>query len=345
MEHYSNTEHPSVDLLIARVLGDTATADECQQLENWIVEADENLAYYKQSKALWDTSLHMDTALEKSLESVLTQIKPSPAKRRILPILQKIAAVFFLPLLLGTLVLLYQLQENRISSSSWIQTTAAFGSLSQLQLPDGTKVWLNTGSTISYPEKFTSGERTIKLKGEAYFEVTSDVKNPFVVQTDHFTVTATGTRFNIMAYKELTNCQVTLAEGKVAVGGMKNTSEILMRPNQNLRIDVSKGQTSLEDVDAYKFFSWKDGKIIFRNDRLGDIANRLSLQYNADIEIQGDIKDLRFRATFENETLGEVLTLLKLASPFVYEEHAPQYLADGTFTKRKIIIKATTNQK
>ncbi len=345
MEHYSMSEAASVDLLIARFLGNTATSDECRQLESWMAENDENLRYFKESKAFWDSALHPNLDVEKSLDAALKQINPKPARRKILPLLQRIAAVLFIPLLLGSMFLLFQTRQHSDSANNWIQTTSAFGAMSQLQLPDGSKVWLNSGSTISYPEKFAAGERIVKLNGEAYFEVSADIKKPFTVQTRHFDVTATGTRFNVMAYKELATNFVTLAEGKVTVSTSRGKSEYPLKPNQNLRFDVLNGHTSMEETDAYKFFAWKDGKIIFRNDRLSDIANRLSYQYNAEIEIAGDIKDLRFRATFENETLSEVLALLKLASPFVYEEQAPQYQDDGTFTKRKIIIKPASNQK
>ena len=343
MEQKTQSDLSSADLLIARFLGETASADECRQLENWINETPENRVYFKQMKALWDSSYLAGDQVERSLESSMKKLQRSPM--RLLSQLQKIAAVLFLPLLLGSILLFFQYKQQTPSQSAWIQTSSPFGSLSKIELPDGSKVWLNTGSSLSYPVRFDGSDRTVKLEGEAYFEVVSDPSNPFEVQTATCSVTATGTRFSIMAYKGMATHQVTLAEGKVKVGNLPNKREIHLKANQNLRLNVSTGQASLEEADAYKYFAWKDGRIIFRNDRLSDIADRLSLQYNTDIEIQGDISELRFRATFENETLTEVLNLLKLASPFVYEEQSPQYQADGSFSRRKIILQATSNQK
>lgn len=108
--------------------------------------------------------------------------------------------------------------------------------------------------------------------------------------------------------------------------------------------DTLSEQVKIETGDTYKHFAWKDGKLVFRNDNISEVARRISLQYNIDIEIKGEeIKKYRYRATFENEPLGELLRLLKLSSPIEYSEIKPKALPDGTFSKRKIIIFSTAN--
>jgi ferric-dicitrate binding protein FerR (iron transport regulator) len=225
---------------------------------------------------------------------------------------------------------------------------AAFGTFSLLELPDGSKVWLNSGSSLRYPDKFSSDNRTVYLIGEAYFEVHSDKTMPFFVNTPYFTVKATGTKFSVRAEKKFLRPSVTLIEGKVAVekpnkGAEANLIADLI-PNQHMTYDTLNGHFTIQTEDTYKYVAWKDGKLVFRNDNICEVARRISLQYNVDIEIKGEqIKNYRYRATFEDEPLGELLRLLKISSPIDYQEIKQKELPDGTFSRRKIIISSTNN--
>jgi len=204
-------------------------------------------------------------------------------------------------------------------------------------------VWLNSGSSLEFPEEFNDDERSVRLSGEAYFEVQANAKSPFCVGTPFFKVTATGTRFNVSAYKSWQYPSVALVEGKVSVlthvPSQKIGKTAILKPNQCLQVDTTNGEFTIVNEDSYKHIAWKDGKLVFRNDLLSTVAKRISLQYNIDIEIVGDqVKEYRYRATFENESLSELLTLLKLSSPFDYREISSQIRPDGTFTRKKILI-------
>jgi len=234
-------------------------------------------------------------------------------------------------------------RADRRAEETFTTTTAAFGSVSAFELQDGSLVWLNSGSSLRVPQKF--GEtRRVALTGEAYFEVRSDASSPFVVSTEGFSVRATGTMFHVMAY-EGQRPSVSLAEGKVTVNigdAAGNGKEMVMVPGQHLSLTENGSEYIIERGDVYKYYSWKDGRLIFRNDLLSDIMQRISLQYNVDIEITDrEIMKNRYRATFDEETLTEVLDLLRLASPFEYREIAPVGQPDGSFTKRKIIISSS----
>jgi ferric-dicitrate binding protein FerR (iron transport regulator) len=234
------------------------------------------------------------------------------------------------------------------SNITYNKVVAAFGSFSMLELPDGSKVWLNSGSSLQYPDKFNEDNRIVYLTGEAYFEVHSDETVPFLVNTSYFTVKATGTRFSVRAEKNFRIPSVTLIEGKVSVrklNSVENNGLItLLQPNQHMTYDTLTSQVAIQTEDTYKHVAWKDGKLVFRNDNISEVARRISLQYNVDIEIKGDeIKKYRYRATFENEPLGELLRLLKISSPIDYSEVKPKALPDGTFSRRKIIIFSTVN--
>jgi ferric-dicitrate binding protein FerR (iron transport regulator) len=220
---------------------------------------------------------------------------------------------------------------------------ATDGTRSALKLADGSLVWLNSGSSLKYPDKFIRGDRNVFLKGEAYFEVHSDKSHPFVVQTSTMRVRATGTKFCVSAYANDREAEVTLLHGNVSVtsqtGNKKNEVISEMKPNQHLALDTLSGKIKINIEDGYKYIAWKDGKLIFRNEPFSNVVKKISQLYKVDIELQGnELQDYRYRATFEDESLSEILKLLKLSSPINYKEIKRQRLPDGSFSKRKIII-------
>jgi ferric-dicitrate binding protein FerR (iron transport regulator) len=349
IENNMDNNYAKADALIAKYLGGNASQDEILMLEAWIRESDENQKYFWQCKNIWDASAELPVSTDKALAKVLRQINGERKSLTFWQVFQRVAAVLFIPLLIA-MFWLYS-QKNFTTSNSNItysKVVAAFGTFSLLELPDGSKVWLNSGSSLRYPDKFDNQNRTVFLVGEAYFEVHSDEHAPFLVNTPYFTVKATGTKFNVRAEKDFLTPSVTLIEGKVSVrksNSVKNNGLITnLLPDQHMIYDTLSGHFTIETDDTYKHFAWKDGKLVFRNDNISEVARRISLQYNVNIEIKGnEIKKYRYRATFENEPLGELLRLLKISSPIDYSEVKPKALPDGTFSKRKIIIYSTVN--
>ncbi|MFZ5942402.1 MAG: FecR family protein [Bacteroidota bacterium] len=342
-----NEEIAHIDLLIVRSLEGSAEEDELLQLQEWLSLSEDNRSHYLKMKNLWEISAGLDIDTGKALDKVLGRIGKAKKKVGLLPFLTRAAAVLFIPLLATTLWLAAGKFGKSAETIGSHRVDAAFGSVSTFHLPDGSTVWLNSGSSLVYPERFGNGTRTVQLSGEAYFEVSSDKDHPFLVNTGHFTVKATGTRFNVMAYGDCPSPSVTLVEGKVAVwsdrAGNRQDEAAVLRPNQHLDMDRNTGRFSISAGDSYKYIAWKDGKLVFRDDPLSEVARRISLQYNVEIEITDKlIGSYRYRATFENEPLSELLRLLKISAPIDYREEGPKSNADGTFTRRKIIIFPTT---
>lgn len=341
----SDTEH--TDLLIVRVLEGCASDLESDELEEWILQSSSNRSYYMKMKNLWESAAHLPVDTEKALGRVLNRIGPVNKSVSFIQILYRIAAVLFVPLLITSLWLAFGRTGGTVDPENTDrQVIAPFGSLISFNLPDGTKVWLNTGSTLTYPEKFDEQSRTVLLSGEAYFEVHSDEQHPFYVKAKDLTVKATGTRFNVMAYDDCSTPSVALVEGKVAVMADANSDRrqqtAVLRPDQQLRYERSAGRFQIATGDSYKYIAWKDGKLVFRDDPLSEVARRISLQYNVDIIISDEvIRSYRYRATFENEPLSELLRLLKLSAPIDYSEETPVMNQDGSYGKRRIRIFAT----
>jgi len=340
----NNKEYTTVNSLIVNYLQGSLSNEEAQILEAWIQESVENQTYFRQLKNVWETSGEFPVSTEKALGKVMEQINRTHNKASFWSYWQRIAAILLVPLLVSTLWMSYNWKSKlRDAKPVYHKVVSAFGTYSTLELPDGSKVWLNAGSSLQYPERFKKDNRTVYLSGEAYFEVHSDKTSPFFVSTPSVTVKATGTRFNVMAYTHSQYPSVTLVEGKVAVQRTNSTKKdnliSNLNPQQHLIYNTLNGTFNVHSEDTYKYIAWKDGKLVFRNDALSEVARRISLQYNVDIEIKGDqIKQFRYRATFENEPLSELLRLLKISSPIDYREIKPEFLSDGTFSRRKIII-------
>jgi transmembrane sensor len=318
-------------------------------LKEWIQRSAENERYYNQLRNIWDAS---DKQTEKdeintgyALERISARIMKASPKKIIWLYWQKFAAVLIIPLALGFLIWIY-LNSQKIESADngiYNEVYTTFGTRSSLQLSDSTIVFLNSGSSLRFPVKFNGKTRQVFLKGEAYFEVKSDVSSPFIVNTPSLKIKATGTKFNVQEYNTNPVIEVTLVSGKVSVSESGNTAKKQaiseLSPKQHLVYNRETRIKTISNVDTYKYISWKDGKLIFRNDTLPLVLNKLSMIFNVDFELQGEVlRSYRYRATFQEESLEEILKLLKLSAPIDYTEVKRNPLPDGTFPKKKVII-------
>lgn len=182
-------------------------------------------------------------------------------------------------------------------------------------LPDRTQVFLREGSSLRYGADFTSLSRQVYLEGEAYFEVTPDEKHPFTVKTEHADIEVLGTKFNVSAGPNI--CRTTLVEGKVVFRTGKGEQYPLL-PNQMIEVDVNSKQVKIKDVNTELYTAWKEGKIIFRDETLGNITEKLEPIYHVEFIYQNPnlASEYRFSGTFHRETsIGDVITMLKLSIP------------------------------
>lgn len=151
-----------------------------------------------------------------------------------------------------------------------------------LTLPDGTKVWVNSGTTVRFPSEMNGTERTIHIDGEIYIEVAENPEKPFFVCTSDFKVKVYGTKFNVMAYKGDDTKSVVLVDGKVSVA--VEDQEIFLNPDQMYK--TGKNGVDVYEVDACKYISWKDGVLQFTSERLSDIVLRLSRYYGVNFDCE-----------------------------------------------------------
>jgi hypothetical protein len=258
----------------------------------------------------------------------------------------RIAGVAVLPLfiLLGiqTFKVADLKKEANLKKETWVEIKAPAWTHAQFSLPDGTTGWLNSNSSVKYNGNFNA-DRQVTLTGEAFFDVFKDKKRPFTVNTDEVVLTVLGTRFNIASYENEKNVEVVLEEGKLEFNDKEMKKSFTMKPNDLVIFDKTLKNFSTEIVQSQKYVSWKEGKLVFRNDPVDVIARRLERWYNIDVEVEGNLtEDLRLRATFIDEGFEQVLTLLKRSLPIDYRIVYGNLKSDGTYAKTKVIISPGT---
>ncbi len=249
------------------------------------------------------------------------------------------AAFLTLPLLLASLTLGYLYFHKPVEDEKYAEVTAAMGSVIRYELPDHSVVWLNAGSTLRYPTVFRNDNRNVELKGEAYFEVEADRERPFYVNTSGgLSIYVYGTKFNVAAYEEDDCIETVLERGKVNVI-TPNRETMALLPGEQLHYEKQSQEWIKSKVDVYEKVAWKDGKLIFRNASLEEIFKRLSRHFNVDIQFNNRSgKEYRYRATFRNETLPQILDYLAKSAALKWKVEDAAQQADATFTKPKIIV-------
>lgn len=169
---------------------------------------------------------------------------------------------------------------NRTDGGTINHTLALpYGKTFQLTLSDGTRVWLNADSKITYPDNFSGVTRTVELQGEAYFDVSRDEQHPFIVKTGQFTTTVLGTEFNIRQYKNEAPC-ITLIKGSVSVKA--GNQSVILTPGQSATVS-SAGQLVVADVDVQPITCWRDGEFYFDNIQLKDIMPEIGRWYKMNV--------------------------------------------------------------
>jgi transmembrane sensor len=178
-------------------------------------------------------------------------------------------------------------------------------------LPDGSKVWINSASSLRYPTAFTGNERKVELTGEAYFEVAHNPAKPFRVTSNSQTVEVLGTHFNINSYDDEPATKTTLLEGKVKVTASADNAVRILQPGQ--QSELNAGSFIIKPVETDEAVAWKNGKFMFERDNIQYIMRTVSRWYNVDVEYSGTVPDDNFKGgTSRYKNVSELLSILQL---------------------------------
>lgn len=332
--------------LIIKILSGKANNTDIRSFNDWLNQSKKNEEEFYKLKNLWDlthpTFDPQSIDINKASKSFFNNIKKREREnktRKLITFIYRVAAILFIPLVLST-IYLYTKVQQRNNYSEIIQAyqtiNIPYGMISSLELPDGSKVWLNAGSSFKYPIQFDEKIRKVELiKGEAFFEVNSDIEHPFIVNTENINVIATGTRFNVSSYPEDENIYVSLDKGKVEISGTQYKNILHMSPGETICMDKKSNTYFIDDKTCiYNRYAWIDGITIFRNTKLEEVFKRLSKIYNVDFIINDDeINSYPYHATFKNESLDEILNIIEMGNSIVCKE-----IKNNTSYKRKYAV-------
>ncbi|MCG6189542.1 FecR family protein [Maribellus maritimus] len=311
--------------LFAKYFNSTLRPDEFQKITKFIGNKENENAVFKEIKPFWEKSLQKNTDLIEPNKLLFQNINKVirveernlfQRKIRLYSWGLRIAAILVLGLITSTVFFSLEGVKNRAKLNENIQTVSSpYGARTNITLPDGSIVWLNSGTTLSFPSGFGK-IRPVKLVGEAYFKVAKS-NQPFIVSTQYGEVEVKGTSFNVKAFSDDNSFVVTLEEGIVSLKGYYTEDEVTLSPGQQAE-QTTKG-FSVADVEPKFYTSWKEGKLIFSKEPFPSLIKKLERWYNVKIEYNDPKLDqIWYTGTIEMESISEVMEMISKASPVSY---------------------------
>ncbi len=298
--------------LLQKYIAGNATEVEKQRVTGWIQENPENMREYMAQRKLHDMALWRTepVAEENSRERKHFSLRGICMKAA------KIAAVLAI-VLLGTH---YWTGKHQVpEDKTWQSIYVPAGQRAELMLADGTKVWLNSRSTLTFPGSFKGDIRNVKLDGEGYFAVTKNVEQPFIVETNKCNVKVLGTEFNVMAYAADSVWETSLLEGavEILVPGSNNSG---MRLEPNTMASLKGNRLVKGHIKEADYFLWREGLLCFNDISVRDMIEKLKLYYGVDIVVNNTrILKNRYTGKFRTKDgVEHVLKVLRLNNKFTY---------------------------
>jgi transmembrane sensor len=355
--------------IISKYLGGDLDEREAENLLEWINSSESNRQYFARIKNEWTASVIGNNPVEidldkefsifsdrinKDNDEIMESDEDSQPKKSV--IFMRTLAAAVIALLIYSTFLTYRFISQK-EETEYNQITTLRGEKSQITLADGTRIWLNSETTLRYPSTVNSKNVKVYLDGEAYFKVAKTHNRTFIVHTSTINISVLGTSFNVKSYKTDKTVETTLEEGKISisgkVGGKELENPIVLKPNQQATLikksseilvskpgsaeDVKSSEelfqiqeakqpeifTELkvnDEVDANFYTSWKDGKFIFKSESFESLTKRMERWYDIQIIIKDEeLKDKKYTGVFEKETVEQALKALSLSFPFNYK--------------------------
>lgn len=299
-----------IDVVIASYLAGTASKAELEFLKEWIAENPSNAEDFQKRREVWLAvsrkkydAISAYTRFRRKVDAAV-----SGRKWLWLRIAGPLAAVAASLVLVAVLAYRQGMDTVKLMARhTEFIVEAPAGSRTDLKLPDGTSVWLNAGSKISYSQGFGLTDRNVRLSGEAYFEVEHDEAMPLVVSVKGASITDIGTKFNINAHTDNDFISVSLIEGSAEVRNiLGNRSEIaVLKPGQQAEISRTDGRMNVRHQNTLTAREWINGALVFDNAALGSIANEIARRYNVSVSIADEtLKSVRFYCYFTGAHYG-----------------------------------------
>jgi len=306
--------------IINKYLAGEASEAEVQEVFRWIDAAPENRQEFIQYKKIWALTSKSENNQDVAWDNNLIA---KPNNIRNLTTYSKYAAAVLVIFSLG-MMLQYMVGQKISETQTYLADTqieVPAGQMSSVLLPDGTKVQLNSGSKLIYSSGFNSGERTVNLEGEAFFDVAKDKDHSFLIRTKSLDFKVYGTSFNVQAYPDDNEVNTTLVEGSLGVLGKTGNEMVRLVPGENANFKEENEKLVVSNVDLDLYTSWKDGLVTFRNEKLKDIAPKIERWYNVEIVINNPklADELYMGTIMKNKPIDQLLEVFRLTSSLNYK--------------------------
>lgn len=308
-----------IEEILPRYCSGEATIEECLIVEEWIQQSEDNYRIVKRiyaiDQVMGTVQIESQVNIDKALASVSSKMSNVHSHVTLLAWAQRVAAVLFIPLLIAFGI---QYITPRTEIAQMIEIKTNPGMTATVDLPDGSKAYLNSESSLIYPSVFSKEKRNVQLRGEAFFEVQKDSEHRFVVSGPHHTqIEVLGTSFNVEAFERDSFVSTTLVEGKVCFAYQKNQQPetVVMKPGQKLMYNTYLSQVELIETSGEAETAWKDGKIVFQATSLPVALRMLEKRFNVAFVLSNDrLCKEAFNGTFTNQRLERILEIFKISS-------------------------------
>ena len=205
--------------------------------------------------------------------------------------------------------LAYSSSDQGFKSIAYNTLSTPRGGQYAITLADGTKVWLNSASSLRFPSSFTEQKRIVDLAGEGYFEVAPNRERPFIVRVNNIEVKVLGTDFNIMSYQDEFSINTTLLEGSVLISQQQETAKL--RPGQQAQVTIDGKMAIVKNVDVEQAIAWKNGVFNFNGSDIESTMRQISRWYDIEVIIENKIKEHFYGTIPRNSTIEKVLQMLE----------------------------------
>lgn len=303
--------------MIAGYFAGTASPDEKRAIIKWCSESPENKKAFDELKEIWTITGavpdNFNPDVQKAWQNVSGKIEDyetasQKSGRNLFFYLPRVAAV----LVIG--FVLYLLLYNNSGSQITFEKFAASAEKQEFILPDSSKVYLNSNSTLEYVKDFEGKTRYVKLSGEAFFDVTKNPAKPFIVETEYSRAKVLGTSFNYNAYPSQDKVMLVVSSGRVEFSDIENTSSVVLVKNEKAELNVTDYSITKSLNTDVNYNAWKTGILVFENAAFDDIIDEISNYYSQQFEFDNPrIKDARLTVTFDNMKLESVLKILQMS--------------------------------
>ena len=361
-----NAEH--IWTLMARKLSGEATIPELEELEGLLIENPREHYSLEVMQDIWDNKgtpdpqysenkykelvirmqrlgIDNETSPGEKDHSIINKVGFTEQQQGLKPYL--LGSLAIIAILFAGLVYYYQYtDENKVKEiQANNEISTRYGSKSNMVLPDGTKVYLNSGSKLTYDKNYGTDIREVNLTGEGYFDVIKNPKKPFIIHTSNINIRVLGTAFNVRCYPDEKNTETSLVRGSLEVTVKNGQQKIILKPNEKLIVSNPNNDTkkenaagnnkgtlgenniielshvSLLDIDSSIIeTSWVNNRLVFRSETFEQIATKMERWFGVNIQFANDkLKGLKFTGVFEKETVDQALKALQLTTFFSYK--------------------------